>query len=86
MKYFKHAYVWIPCAMLLKDFIATMVVLSNEPGITAANVRHYHLALMPGGFLFGGTGMTWLFNLLVAATVGFVLSRIGYGMPSRNLR
>ena len=73
VKRFEYAYIWLPCVMLLKDFSATLVVLSNEPGISAANVRHYHLALMPGAFLFGGTSLTWGFNVLFAAAVGLWL-------------
>ena len=73
MKRFEYAYIWLPFAMLLKDVAATVAMLSNEPGISAANVRHYHLALMPGGLLFGGTGLTWVFNFVFAAAVGLVL-------------
>src|SRR5260370_29162822 len=43
----RHAYILFPVAMVLKDIVATMDVLSNEPGISADNARHYHLALSP---------------------------------------
>ena len=69
--------------MILKDIIATMVVLSNEPGISAENVRHYHLALSPGGMLFDGAGWAWLFNICVGVAVGLLVSARGrfVGVP-----
>jgi hypothetical protein len=70
----RHAYIFFPAAMVLKDIVATIVVLSNEPGITAENARHYHLALLPGGLLFGGAGWAWLFNICVGAAVGVLVS------------
>src|SRR5260370_32604982 len=69
----RHAYSLFPVAMVLKDIVATMVVLSNEPGISADNARHYHLALYPGGLLFGGAGLAWLFNTFVGVLVRFVV-------------
>jgi len=70
----RHAYSLFPVAMVLKDIVATMVVLSNEPGISADNARHYHLALSPGGLLFGGAGWAWLFNICVSVIVGLLVS------------
>jgi hypothetical protein len=72
---FRDAYIWFPCFMILKDIAATVVVLSNEPGISEPNARHYHIALLPGGLLFGGAGWAWLFNLCVAVVMGSVVSR-----------
>jgi len=40
---------------LVKDIIATLVVLSYEPGITGPAVLHYAYALLPGT-LFVVTG------------------------------
>jgi hypothetical protein len=74
MKIISDAYISLPCLVLLKDIVATVIVLSNEPGISAVNVRHYHFALMPGGLLFGGAGMAWIFNLICAAMVGLLIS------------
>ena len=72
--FMRHAYIFFPAAMVLKDVIATMVVLSNEPGISAENARNYHLALFPGGLLFGGAGWAWLFNICVGVAVGLLVS------------
>jgi hypothetical protein len=71
----RHAHILFPVAMVLKDIIATMAMLSNEPGISAENVRHYHLALFPGGLLFGGAGWAWLFNICVSVAIGLLVSR-----------
>jgi hypothetical protein len=73
--FMRHAYIFFPAAMVLKDIVATMVMLSNEPGISAENVRHYHLALFPGGLLFGGAGWAWLFNICVSFAIGLLVSR-----------
>jgi hypothetical protein len=72
--FMRHAYIFFPAVMVLKDIVATMVVLSNEPGISAENARHYHLALSPGGLLFGGAGWAWLFNICVGALLGLLVS------------
>jgi hypothetical protein len=70
----RHAYIFFPAAVLLKDIVATMVVLSNEPGISAENVHHYHLALFPGGLLSGGAGWAWLFNTCVSVVIALLVS------------
>ena len=72
--FMRHAYIFFPAAMVLKDIVATMVVLSNEPGISAENARHYHLALSPGGLLFNGAGWAWLFNICLSAVIGLLVS------------
>lgn len=64
----------IPAGFLAKDSLATIVVLSNEPGVTAANVFHYSVALLPGS-LFVPNGYAVLAN----AGIGFVLGWILYG-------
>jgi hypothetical protein len=66
----RHAHIFFPAAMVLKDIVATVVVLSNEPGISAGNARHYHLALSPGGLFFGGAGWAWLFNICLSVVIG----------------
>jgi hypothetical protein len=71
----RHAHIFFPVVMVLKDIVATMVMLSNEPGISAENVRHYHLALFPGGLLFAGAGWAWVFNICVSVTIGLLVSR-----------
>ncbi|MGA8678124.1 MAG: hypothetical protein WB621_23150 [Candidatus Acidiferrales bacterium] len=71
--------VLIPAGFLLKDSLATIVVLSNEPGVTAANVFHYSLGLLPGS-LFVSNGRAMLAN----AGIGFVLGWIFYGWFSRQ--
>ena len=76
VKYFmRHAYIFFPAAMVLKDIFATMVMLSNEPGISADNARHYHLALSPGGLFFGGAGWAWLFNICLSVVIGLLVSK-----------
>ena len=70
----RHAYIFFPTVMVLKDIVATVVMLSNEPGISALNAYHYHLALAPGGLLFGGAGWAWLFNICVSAAIGLLVS------------
>jgi hypothetical protein len=66
--------VLIPAGFLTKDSLATIVVLSHEPGVTAANVFHYSAALLPGS-LFVSNGHAMLANV----GIGFVLGWIFYG-------
>jgi len=72
--FMRHAYIFFPAVVVLKDIVATMVILSNEPGITADVARRYHLALSPGGLLVGGAGWAWLFNICVGAVIGLLVS------------
>jgi len=74
----RHAHTFIPAAMLLKDIVATMVVLSNEPGVSAENARHYRQALSPGGLLFGGD-WAWLVNIGVSVVIGLLVCAIARG-------
>ena len=63
----------IPAGFVAKDFLAAIIVLSNERGITAANVFHYSMALLPGS-LFVSNGHA----MFVTAGIGFVLGWILY--------
>ncbi len=62
----------LPLAFLLKDLIATMAVLSTEPGITSKAVLFYGIALLPGSLFLGTSQYTLLFNLLFGALLGVV--------------
>ena len=76
----RHAHIFIPATMLLKDIVATMVVLSNEPGVSAENARHYRQALSPGGLLFGAAGWAWLINIGVGVAIGLLVCAIARGL------
>jgi heme/copper-type cytochrome/quinol oxidase subunit 3 len=60
-------------ALLLKDIIATMAVLSTEPGITANTVRLYAIALLPGALFFGTSQYAFVFNIVFGALLGLIL-------------
>ncbi len=60
-----------PLAFFLKDMVATIAVLSREPGITANAAFYYSIALLPGT-LFSGEAAP-LINLIVGVLVGLVL-------------
>ncbi len=75
-KLYRNAYWILPCASVLKDFGAVLVVLSNEPGITEINVYHFRLAQLPGSILFGGSPATIVFNACLAALVGLVVRQL----------
>lgn len=62
----------LPLAFLLKDIIATMALLSTEPGITARAAFYYSIALLPGTLVAGG-GAAMLFNILFGAFLGGIL-------------
>jgi hypothetical protein len=61
-----------PLSFLLKDLVATMVVLSTEPGITARAVFFYSVALLPGS-LFASNGMAPIDNVAVGLCLALVL-------------
>ena len=61
-----------PIAILLKDIIATIAVLSAEPGITAKASRYYAIALLPGSLVVN-TGSAMVVNLIFAAFMSFIL-------------
>lgn len=62
----------IPLAFVLKDIVATMAVLSTEPGITSNAALYYRLSMLPGTLWFGG-GAAMFFNVVFGAIVGSVL-------------
>jgi len=61
-----------PLGFLLKDILATMVVLSTEPGITPRAALYYHIALVPGTLFVSADGAI-LFNVLFGGIVGGTL-------------
>ena len=61
-----------PLVFLLKDLIATVVLLASEPGITAGQTLFYAITLLPGT-LFLSTGHAILFNVFFGALLGLVL-------------
>jgi hypothetical protein len=61
----------MPFAFLLKDVLATVVVLSNEPGISHNAARRYSFALLPGPLFVESRVM--LFNVAFGALVGAAL-------------
>jgi ABC-type enterochelin transport system permease subunit len=64
---------FLPAAFfLVKDLVATVVVLSYEPGISAVAVLHYAYTLLPGT-LFVVTGYAPLVNLVFGTILGVIL-------------
>jgi len=61
----------MPFAFLLKDVLATVVVLSNETGISHNAARRYSFALLPGPLFVESRVM--LFNFVFGALVGVAL-------------
>ena len=72
----------IPLAFLVKDIIATVAVLSREPGITETAVHNYALALLPGT-LFVVTGYAIPVNLLIGLSLSVVVYVILKLRPGR---
>ena len=60
-----------PFAFLLKDLIATIALLSTEPGITARAAFYYGIAMLPGSWISGESAM--LSNLGFGVAVGILL-------------
>jgi len=58
-----------PFIFLLKDVVATIAILSTEPGITARASLYYHIALIPGVLWFDAQRAI-LFNLVFGVIVG----------------
>jgi hypothetical protein len=58
-----------PLLFIVKDFIATQIVLSYEPGITAEAVHNYAVQLLPGT-LFVVTGYAPALNLGFGIFIG----------------
>jgi hypothetical protein len=62
----------IPGAFLLKDIIATMAILAQEPGISGRAVLYYTIALLPGT-LFVVTGYAITVNLLIGLLISVTI-------------
>jgi hypothetical protein len=60
-----------PLAFVLKDVVATMAVLSTEPGISAKAARYYSIAMLPGPLFVESWVM--LFNFIFGVLVGLIL-------------
>jgi len=66
--------VWLlipPLAFLVKDIVATIVVLSREPGITTNAASYYAIAMLPGTLISGESAM--LINLSFGVLAGLIL-------------
>ena len=57
---------------LVRDLIATFIVLSYEPGIPEVAVRRYAFTLLPGTF-FVVTGYAPAINLVFGLGIGVIL-------------
>jgi len=62
----------LPALFVIKDIVATMAILSTEPGITSKAALYYRVAMLPGTLWFGGAAAT-LFNVIFGLIVGTVL-------------
>ncbi len=62
-----------PLMFLLKDIIATIAVLSTEPGITAKAKLYYVIALIPGGFVVDNASSAIFVNVIVGAFISLIL-------------
>jgi len=62
----------LPVMFVIKDIVATMALLSTEPGVTANAALYYRLATLPGTLWFGG-GAAMSFNVLFGLVVGLFL-------------
>jgi hypothetical protein len=74
-----------PLAFLLKDIIATIAVLSTEPGIAERAATYYHLALLPGT-LFVSAGDAIAVNLIIGIALGilfYFVSRLWRRRPTK---
>ena len=71
----------IPLAFLLKDLIATQILLAQEPGLTDRAVFYFALALLPGTLVFT-TGSAIPVNVFI----GLVISVIIYVVQKRRRR
>jgi hypothetical protein len=72
-----------PLFFIVKDFIATQIVLSYEPGITAEAVHNYAVQLLPSS-LFVVTGYAPVLNLGFGIFTGTVLYLVA--LYKRRLR
>lgn len=68
--------VWVliipPLAFFLKDIIATMILLSTEPGITPRAAFYYSVALLPGTLVVSA-GQALVVNILFGILIGGIL-------------
>jgi hypothetical protein len=62
----------IPLAFLVKDIIATMALLSREPGITERAAYYFALASLPAT-LFVTTAYAMAVNLLIGALTSVIV-------------
>ena len=74
-----------PPLFLVKDFIATQIVLSYEPGITEKAVNTYALQLLPGT-LFVVTGNAPILNLGFGIFIGAFLYLFAFYVRRRRDR
>ena len=72
----------IPVAFLAKDIIATIAVLSQEPGISERAVLYYAIALLPGT-LFVTTGSAMLLNSLIGLAISIIIFVVQKLRPRR---
>jgi hypothetical protein len=75
-KIFRDAWILFPFLVAVKDVAATMIMLSNEPGITLKMAGHYGFMLLPGGVLPIAAPFASLCNIALAWFVGFWVSRV----------
>jgi hypothetical protein len=71
----------IPLAFLVKDFIATQILLSREPGISERDAYYFAIASLPAT-LFVTTAYAMAVNLLI----GGMASAIIYVVMKLNSR
>ncbi len=62
------------CAFFLKDVVATIAVLSTEPGITETAALYYQVAQLPGR-LFLDAGAATFFNVAFGGSAGWAVYR-----------
>ncbi len=73
---------WFGVLFAVIDFVATIQVLSHEPGISGRDVYVYSIELLPGSLLLVDSGEALLFNVIFGAVVG-----LGVGLVAkRSLR
>jgi len=60
-----------PVALLLKDVVATIALLSREPGISEEAAHYYAIAMLPGTLISPESAM--LLNLTIGAVIGGIL-------------
>jgi hypothetical protein len=65
----KNLLISIPGAFVFKDVLATILVLSNEPGISGRKAFYYSIALLPGSLLVSN-GLAPLANI----ALGFLIA------------